>query len=121
MLVKFNNNTYIIKFRYETETVAKDVKVKHREGQIIWEHKYTVVMFRNILDNHEDYIYMKADCNDSDVFDKSIGREICFKKLLFYIIKDNDFRKACISEYNKQFSKHPLDMNETMAIINQTL
>ena len=121
MLVKFNNNTYIIKFKYETDVVTKNIKVKKRDAHIMWEHKSTIVMFRNILDNHEDYIYMKTECNDADAFDKTIGREMCFKKLLFYVIRDNDFRKACIAEYNKQFSKHPLDVNEMMAIVNQNI
>lgn len=121
MLVKFNGNTYIIKFKYETEICSKEVTVKKREGLLQWESKSTVVMFRNILDHHEDYIYMKVRCHDADTFDKSIGREIAFTKLLFYVIQDNEFRKACIAEYNKQFSKHPLNTQSVMAIVNQKL
>jgi hypothetical protein len=121
MLVKFNNNTYIIKFKYASYVATKELKFKKREALLQYEHQYTLVMFRNILDSHEDYIYMRVDCNDNDVFDKSIGREIAFKKLLFYVIKDNDFRKVCIEAYNKTFSKKPLNVNETMAIINQSL
>ena len=117
MLVQYNNQTYILKFKYNSELVTKERKIGERHGVLQYEHNFTEVLFRNKKDTRYDYIIMRVDCSDKDNFVKAVGRELAFLKLLKFVILDNDFRKACIEEYNKN-CKNKLDVEKTLSILN---
>lgn len=108
MLVNYNGETFILKFKYLTETIEKERKYKKREGLYIHEHKYTLAMYRNIKHSHQDYVMVRVDCHDGDAFNKVIGRELAFKKLLKLAIHDDGMKMTFIDAYNKHCTKNPI-------------
>ena len=121
MFVKTANNTLVIKFKYNSYLVTKQTRYKNRYAELSYEHNETIGMVRLSSDSHRDYVSVKVSCNDNDIFVKHIGRELALIKLLKFVILDEEARKAVVAEYNKVYSKHPVDESKIDFILkNQT-
>jgi len=91
---------WVVKFKYEEVSKVKLGKEGHCPSLISWEEKETICMVKRIEDNMNDYLYVRVCCSRNDVWNKTIGREMAFLKMIRLMRFDN---VPFIEAYNKQF------------------
>ncbi len=120
MIVNFNNENYIIKWKHThpvtTQEITEEVKeLMEKQGDDPMELNGRLFFVPNKISYGSTECYIKlenhiltegyAKCSKSDKFNKKIGREISLKKALDYDIYDKEFRSKVWEIYKKEI-KH---------------
>lgn len=93
---------WVVKFKYFSSNKVKVGKIGYCDSVTTWEEKETICGVKRIEDDRNDYLYVRIPCSKHDVWNKNVGREMAFMKMIQLMRFDN---VPFIDAYNKQFRK----------------
>jgi hypothetical protein len=103
MIIKDSaGQSWVVKFKYEDISKAKFGREGRCKSVISWEEKETLCGVKRIEDGINDYLYVRVSCTRNDPWNKAVGRELAFLKIIRLMHFDN---VEFINVYNKTFKK----------------